>query len=197
MLSRIAAPYASCDMKDLYLLDTNIVYRMCSMGNRHKTVWGIQKYQDRIAEAVMSGYAVGGVVTDIVVGEMDRISREKRRQEAFFVGNVERIVNDPKIRLGHFSMDYMGDVDRSAMFSYLRNNIRTRTSRPGYDEGEVSLLMAAYETGIRTLVTDDNDVFKDSIKNYMKNKMRDRFGLRNESNFRTVSSKDFCREIGV
>ena len=184
-------------MKDLYLLDTNIVYRMCETGNRHKKVWRIQNYQDRIAEAVMSGYAGGGVITDIIVREMDRISKDNKKQERFFLENMERIINDHKIHLSHFSMDYRGDLERSKMFCYLKNNIKIPGGKEGYDEGEVSLLMAAHETGIRTLVTDDGDVFKESIKNYMKNKMKNKFGLKNENNLRIVGSKDFCREIGI
>lgn len=196
MLSRISAPYNSCDAKDLYLLDANIIYSICSQHDRHKAVWKGNRYQEKIAEAIMSGYAAGGVVTDIVIGELDRIA--KNGDERFFLSNLERIVNDPKIRLSHFSMDYKKDAETAGMFDYLKKNIASAgRSNGSYDEGEVSVLMAAYETGIRTVVTDDGDVLKNNVRNYMKNKMREKFGMRGDRQFRVVRSEDFCREIGV
>lgn len=190
MLNRIEQPYKAVSNKRLVLLDTNIVYKICNPDDRHKKKIGTEAYQNRIADAVMSGRLRNGVVTDAVVYEMYNISRRSRK-EAYLVRNLESIVNDERVLLGHITVDHRRDNKTSEMYDYLKSNIKKPGEGRWYlDEGEVSLLLASYDAGIPFVVTDDNFVFKDTVKNYMKNRFKRKFG--SVSEFTVMDSKDFC-----
>lgn len=166
MLNRISAPLDAKTAGSLYLLDTNVVYSICKKRDRHNSQSKNVSYQDAIADAILSGSFRHGVVTDAVVWELYVDSKWSRRLKEFDAG-IEGIANDPNVSLYHLEVDMRGDPDRSDMYCYLKSNLRKKGEvKKHADEGEASILIGAYETGIPNVVTDDGMVFKEQVKNY-------------------------------
>ena len=189
MLAEMNLPDPNINVAEFYLFDTNVILGLFFENNKRSRhfVSDFAPYRKRLAGAVLDGILKNGCITSAVFSEAIGVSKEHENLDNRTVDErVGKFISNPSMILYKIVTPDSDHKNLQEVYSYLCKNL-SRGSR-----GELSVLMASLISGIPLVVSDDNTLYRSTVRNYIANRFKERFPPKYTKNFDILTSKDFC-----